>query len=106
MVLLFFLNEISCVAWQKEEENFIQQYALKQESFPSATWVLDETIYGTEVLCRHGGDSIGHWQSLTIAMQVKWNGSISTDYLMIKNLNIGPPEKQRDSFMISSVLAE
>lgn len=105
-MVLFFFNEISHVAWQKEEENFIQQYALRQESFLRAAWVFNETIYGTEVVCRHGGDSIGHWQSLTIAMQVQWNRSIGTEYLMIKNLNIGPPEKQRDSFMISSVVAE
>lgn len=44
------------------------------------------------------GDSVGYWKPLTIVMQVKGNGSISTDYLVVKNLNIGPLEKKKEFF--------
>lgn len=44
-------------------------------------------------------DSIGHWKPLAIVMQVKWNRSISTNYLIVENLNLGPLEKKKKSFL-------
>lgn len=44
-------------------------------------------------------DSVGHWKPLTIVMQVKGNGSVDTDYCMVKNLNIGPLEKKKKEFL-------
>lgn len=47
----------------------------------------------------HDGDSIGHWKPLAIVMQVKWNRSISTNFLIVKNLNLGPLEKNKKNFL-------
>lgn len=47
----------------------------------------------------HNGDSIGHWKPLAIVMQVKWNRSIGTNFLIVKNLNLGPLEKNKKNFL-------
>lgn len=49
------------------------------------------------------GDSVGHRKPLTIVTQVKGNGSISTDYLVFKNLNIGPLEKKKKKASLHDV---